>query len=344
MGESVYEAFTPKAALELANPPSLVAAAMPVLVGGVAAVGLSPLALLSVPGAASLLVLDLRAQVAWLLMLITATLMQAAANTLNDYHDFYAGIDTAETILDEHDASIIYNRINPRSALRFAIALLICAAAGGVALVVLCGWPLLVLGLGAALVLVLYSAGPKPISYLPLGEVVSGLVMGGLITGATYYALTLTFTPLVSVIAVPPILTIALIMQTNNTCDIERDIEAGRRTLPVMLGRTRSIALARVLAWATPAWMVLVLALAAVVLWHSLLLLFVNAIVAGCLYFLLRHQLERIAQGPYDLVNRGPMMGNITAFCRFANLAWAGAILLTWLLVQLMLEGMIHAI
>jgi 1,4-dihydroxy-2-naphthoate octaprenyltransferase len=374
---SGYEPFTLKAALELTSPPSLVAAVMPVLVGGAAALGLSPLAAAnaaladaaaasaSTVGAAGAgaaaadagvagwlvslvshppLVLDLRAQIAWLLMLVTAVLMQAAVNTLNDYHDFHAGTDTAETILDEHDASIVYNRIDPRSALRFAFVLLGCAAASGVAVVALSGWPLLVVGLVAALVLVLYSFGPKPISYLPLGELLSGIVMGGAITGATYYVLTLGFTPLVLVFAVPPILTIALIMQTNNTCDIERDTEAGRRTLPIVLGRERSIALARVLAWATPAWMVLMLALAAVLLWHSLLLLFVNAIVAGCLYFLLHHQLERIAKGPYDLVNRGPMMGNITAFCRFANLAWAGAILLSWLLVQLMLKGIIHAI
>jgi 1,4-dihydroxy-2-naphthoate octaprenyltransferase len=329
-----YKPFTPKAALELASPPSLVAAIMPVLVGGVAAVGLS----LPVP-----LTLDLRAQLVWVLMLVTAVLMQAAVNTLNDYQDFLTGTDTAETILDEHDASIVYNGIDPAGALRFGIALLACAAVSGAVVVVLSGWPLLVVGLIAAAVLVLYSFGPKPISYLPLGELISGIVMGGLITGATYYALTLAFTPLVFAVIVPPVVTIALIMQTNNTCDIERDINAGRRTLPVLLGRARSIKLARILSWATPAWMVLALSLAAVFVWRSLLLLFVNAIIAGCLYFLLRHRLERIAKGPYDLVNRGPMMGNITAFCRLTNLAWAGAILAYWLLMQLMLGGVIRA-
>ena len=29
-------------------------------------------------------------------------------------------------------------------------------------------------------------------------------------------------------------------MMTNNTCDIEKDVEAGRRTLPVLLGRDRA--------------------------------------------------------------------------------------------------------
>jgi 1,4-dihydroxy-2-naphthoate octaprenyltransferase len=333
MARTSYKPFTIKAALELCSPPSLVASVMPVLVGGVAAVAFGPLVASTLDVAA--LSLDTRAQVVWVLMLITSVLMQAATNSLNDYHDFLAGTDTAQTILDEHDASIVYNGIDPRSARSFAWALLACAALSGLAVVVLSGWPLLVVGLVAALVVVLYSAGPRPISYLPLGEAVSGLVMGGFITGATYFAMTLSFTPLMIAVAVVPLVTIALIMQTNNTCDIDRDRASGRRTLPVILGRERSIALARGLAWASCAWMVLALELAAVFIWQSLLLLFINAIVAGCLYFLVRPQLECIAQGPYSLANRGPMMGNITAFCRKVNLGWAVALFIPWLLVLL---------
>jgi 1,4-dihydroxy-2-naphthoate octaprenyltransferase len=333
VAEIDYRPFTPKAALELASPPSLVAAVMPVLVGGAAAIGLSS------PG---LLVFDPRTLLAWVLMLVTAVLMQAAVNTLNDYRDFLAGTDTAETILDEHDASIVYNGIDPKSALRFGIALLVCAAVSGAAVVMLSGWPLLAVGLAAAAVLVLYSFGPRPISYLPLGELISGLVMGGLITGATYYAMTRSFIPLVLVVAVPPIITIALIMQTNNTCDIERDIEAGRHTLPVLLGRARSVRLARVLSWAIPIWMMLALALTSVFLWQSPPLLLVGVVITGCLCLLLRRRIARIAAGPYDLVNRGVMMGNITAFCRLTNLVWAGAILICWFLIQFVLGGLLY--
>ncbi|MDR2587684.1 MAG: prenyltransferase [Coriobacteriales bacterium] len=344
MTEGSYKPFTLKAAVELAAPPTWVAAIMPVLVGAAAALLLSGTDAIRWLGGPETLPLILRAGVVLVLMLLTSTLMQAAANTINDYHDFLAGTDTADTVLDTHDASIVYNSINPRSALRFGIALLACAALCGLAVVALSGWPLLVAGLIAAAVLVFYGAGPLPLSYLPLGEALSGIVMGGFITGATYYALTLSFTPLALIAAVPPIITIALIMQVNNTCDIERDIKAGRRTLPVILGRARSVTVMRVLAWATPAWMVLMLGLAAILLWGSLLLLFVDAIVAGCVYFLLRSRLDRIAAGPYDLVNRGAMMGNITAFCRLANLAWMGALLLCWLLIQLMLGGLIGAV
>jgi 1,4-dihydroxy-2-naphthoate octaprenyltransferase len=345
-----YKRFTLKAAVELASPPSLVAAVMPVLVGGVAAPALARLgpfffearepvfysdawqysslelgaqASVSRLGDAFDFIFDARVLVVWLLMLVTAVLMQAAVNTLNDYQDFLSGTDTAETILDTHDASIVYNQINPRAALRFGIVLLVCAAISGIGVVLLSSWVLLLVGIGAAAVLVLYSAGPKPISFLPLGELVSGLVMGVGITCATYYALTLHFTPLILLVAVPPFVTVALIMLTNNTCDIERDVEVGRRTLPVLIGRASAVRLATACAWVVPAFMLVVNLL----LWHRgsvTTLLFGLFIMLVLLYGLygVHHILPQIAKGPYSRENRSAMMGNATEYCWAINSFW----------------------
>ncbi|MFR1639838.1 MAG: prenyltransferase [Eggerthellaceae bacterium] len=87
---------------------------------------------------------------------------------------------------------------------------------------------------------VLYSAGKTPISYLPIGELVSGFVMGGLIPLASYQALTGALDLRALLWAVPTILGVGLIMFTNNTCDVEKDVESGRRTLSVLLGRERA--------------------------------------------------------------------------------------------------------
>ena len=103
----------------------------------------------------------------------------------------------------------------------------------------------LVIGLLGGAVIVCYSFGKLPISYLPLGELVSGVVMGGLIPLAVYDALTGCLCPQVLWSASPLILGIALIMFSNNLCDIERDLPAGRRTLPCLLGRPRALALYR---------------------------------------------------------------------------------------------------
>ncbi|MBO6150411.1 MAG: UbiA family prenyltransferase, partial [Clostridium sp.] len=45
--------------------------------------------------------------------------------------------------------------------------------------------------------------------------------------------------------SLPLICGIALIMMSNNGCDIEKDILAGRRTLPTILGREKTLALYR---------------------------------------------------------------------------------------------------
>ena len=262
-GSLNYKPFSPKAAIELANPPTWVASVGPCLIAGALAVcaavmyaftGNSPFGFgmpdlgFSEGGIANLpasdpdilislaVVLDVRSAVCWVLMLLCAVLMQSATNTLNDYQDFKSGLDTKETVLDKTDASIVYNEINPRDALVFARILLAVAGVLGLVVVLLSSWWLLLLGLVAALAVMLYSAGPKPLSGLPLGELVSGGVMGGIITCATFYAMTLTFSPLVLLVALIPIIAIAQIMLTNNTCDIERDREAGRKTLPSLMG------------------------------------------------------------------------------------------------------------
>ena len=122
------------------------------------------------------------------------------------------------------------------------------------------GWIPLAIGAVGAIVVVLYSAGKTPISYVPIGEVVSGLVMGGLIPLACYQALTAIFDPRVLLWAVPTILGVGLIMFTNNTCDLEKDVESGRRTLSVLLGRKRARSLYHGVVFA---WVVAIAALVA---------------------------------------------------------------------------------
>lgn len=103
---------------------------------------------------------------------------------------------------------------------------------------------------------VFYTYGPVPLSRLPLGEAASGLFYGFFIPflmlyinmpGGTFlsYAIsaqsvtvTLNFAPLLTValLSVIPFTATANIMLANNMCDLEKDIAAGRRTLPYFLG------------------------------------------------------------------------------------------------------------
>lgn len=199
-----------------------------------------------------------------LVLLAICILMQAAVNTFNDYYDYVKGSDSAEDNVDPTDAVLVYNNVNPRSALMFAVGFLVVAFALGAYVIWQAGWIPLVIGIVGAIVVVLYSAGKTPISYLPIGELMSGFVMGGLIPLACYQAITKCFDPIMLVWALPTIIGVGLIMLTNNTCDVEKDIESGRKTLPVLLGRSRARTLYHALVWI---WIALVIV--NVLIWFS---------------------------------------------------------------------------
>ena len=185
------------------------------------------------------------------ILLAISVLFQSAVNTINDYFDYVKGTDTVENQDDPTDAVLVYNNVNPRHALAFAIALILCAFALGVFCILRAGWIPLVVAVVGVVIVFLYSGGRTPISYLPIGELVSGFTMGGLITLASYQVITLNFEWLVLLWALPEILGIALIMMTNNGCDRAKDDQAHRRTLPVLLGyeRTRKVYHGIIYAW-----------------------------------------------------------------------------------------------
>lgn len=180
------------------------------------------------------------------------TLMQGAANTLNDYFDFKKNTDSLENSSeDEFDAVLVYNDLDPRHVLIFAIAQLVIAGALGCYIVAVTSLVPLIIGIIGALVVLAYSWGKTPLSYLPIGEIVIGVVMGGLIPLACVYVLSGVLDWMLTLIALPLIIGIGMILATNNTCDIEKDIEAKRHTLAVTLGRTNAVGLYKlmILVW-----------------------------------------------------------------------------------------------
>ncbi len=230
-----YQKFTVRMAVQLAAPHTWPAAILPALVATSAAAAtghaISPI-------------------MACVLLAI-CILMQASVNTFNDYYDFVKGADSADDDVEISDATLVYNNVNPACALRLGIGFLVAAFLLGAYVIWQAGWIPLAIGVVGAVFVVAYSAGKTPVSYLPIGEAVSGGVMGGLIPLACYQALTGDLNWLMPLWAVPEIIGVGLIMMTNNTCDIEKDIPVGRQTLPAKLGRekARNAYHALVVAW-----------------------------------------------------------------------------------------------
>lgn len=250
--EPAYGPLTPRMALQLAAPHTWPAAILPVLAAVAAAAVTAP--------AVSVLMACV--------LLVICVLMQSAVNTFNDYYDYVKGADSADDNVDPTDAVLVYNNVNPRAALALAVGFLAAAFLLGAYVIWVAGWIPLAIGVAGAVVVVLYSAGKTPISYLPIGELVSGFVMGGLIPLACYQALTGAFDLRALLWAVPTILGVGLIMFTNNTCDVEKDVESGRRTLSVLLGRARARKLYHAVVYA---WVLAIVALVAVFFTNGLI-------------------------------------------------------------------------
>lgn len=219
-----YDRLTARQAVQLANPRSWVASVLPALFAAIycALDGFDVH-----PGRAAALT-------------ALCALMQSSVNTLNDYFDFIKGTDTRDDCLEESDAILIYQNVDPRQVLALGLGYLAAAGVIGIWVVGTRGMAPLFVGAVGAVVVLAYSGGPVPISYLPVGELVSGGVMGCLIPLGAAAGITGTFQWKILLFSLPFFLGIALIMMTNNASDIEKDNKAGRKTLPVLLGRERT--------------------------------------------------------------------------------------------------------
>ena len=237
--------MTLPAAVHLAAPHTWPAAVLPALLGT---------ALAAAEGA------DLRPWIA-LLVLAVAVLLQSAVNTLNDYRDFVSGLDSAENCTDESDAALLYDGCTPRGALVLGLAFLLCAAILGGVLVVSCGVALLIYGALALLAILLYVLPGVSFSGLPLGELLSGGAMGGVLTCAAYHAQTGRFSSALLYLCLPAVVTIGCILLVNNCSDIEKDALGGRKTLSVCIGRKASETLLRAALAAAALGVILILAL-----------------------------------------------------------------------------------
>ena len=178
-------------------------------------------------------------------MLFGSLLIQAATNMFNEFYDAQRGLDVAGTI--GIAGSIVSGRVTARRVLVGALLCYTLALVLGIYLVVVGGWPILVLGCLSALGGYLYSAGPRPIAYTPASEAVVFVFMGVLIVVIAYAVQTRDFPAYVPLAALPIGGLVAAILLANNIRDLISDRRGGRRTLPVVFGREVAILVYRAL-------------------------------------------------------------------------------------------------
>ncbi len=170
-----------------------------------------------------------------LTFLVGFVLMQIVSNLVNDYADFERGADT--------EARLGPARVTQKgwlTAREVATAAALAFTGSSLALLLLTqadGWPVFLGGafcLGGA---VFYSAGPVPLGYLGLGDVLVLIIFGLLGVSGSYGVLTHHVTPAVLLAGLSMGLFSAGILAVNNLRDRKTDVVAGKRTLVVRFGQ-----------------------------------------------------------------------------------------------------------
>jgi 1,4-dihydroxy-2-naphthoate octaprenyltransferase len=171
-----------------------------------------------------------------LVCLLAALTIQIATNLANDYFDFLKGADTAQRIgpIRVMQAGLV----KPRE-MKCAIVLIFGLSVMGCVLLVLrAGWPIAVLGILSILSGIFYTAGPRPLGYLGLGEVFVLFFFGPVAVGGTYYVQSFEINVAVVLAGVAAGLWSSAVLAVNNLRDIDSDRRCGKRTLAVRFGKT----------------------------------------------------------------------------------------------------------
>lgn len=179
----------------------------------------------------------------WLLfiaMMIASLALQIATNLFNEYYDFKRGLDTAEST--GIGGGIVRHGLKPKNVRAAAFSLYGLAGIIGIYICMNSSWWLVVIGLLGMAVGYFYTGGPFPIAYTPFGELFSGLFMGTGFVLISFFIQTNTITTQSILISIPIAILVGAINMSNNIRDIEEDIRGGRKTLAILLGNQRGIA------------------------------------------------------------------------------------------------------
>lgn len=207
---------------ELIRPHTLTAAFVPVLLGSV-------LALLE--GKMNFLL--------FAAMMVASILIQAATNLFNEYYDYKRGLDTEKSV--GIGGGIVRHGMTPQLIMTLALSMYGISLLLGIYICAASSWWLAAVGSLCMLMGYLYTGGPFPISYTPLGELFSGLFMGFLIILIAFFIQTGYVSSLAIFVAIPSGILVGLINLGNNLRDHDGDKANGRKTIPVVLGPKNAV-------------------------------------------------------------------------------------------------------
>lgn len=163
-----------------------------------------------------------------------ALLLQIAVNFANDLFDGLSGVDTDERLGPQR---AVQSGLIPANQMKIALAATsFLAMVSGLYLVFVGGWLFLVLGIFSLLGVFAYSAGPKPLASMGLGELTVFIFFGLVAVLGSYYLQAQPIPWYGWLLASNTGLFASAILLVNNIRDIPTDIKAGKLTLAARLG------------------------------------------------------------------------------------------------------------
>jgi 1,4-dihydroxy-2-naphthoate polyprenyltransferase len=207
-------------------------------------------------------------------MLIASMFIQIATNLFNEYYDFKRGLDNEHSV--GIGGTIVRDGVKPKTVLNLALGLYGISLIIGVYICMNSSWWLAILGLICMAVGYLYTGGPLPISYTPFGELLSGFFMGFLIILISFFIQTGTVDATSVLVSIPIMILVGGINLSNNIRDLDGDKENGRKTLPVLLGKTRAIYLLAGLFLFSYIWVFALIMNGVAPIWTALVILSVS--------------------------------------------------------------------
>lgn len=178
---------------------------------------------------------------AFVVSLAAALLVQVGANFANDASDARRGADGPARLGPTR--AVASGLIGARAMWTGVAGVFLLAAAGGVYLAAISGWPVLAVGAAGLIAAVTYTGGPRPYGYRGWGEAAVFIFFGLAATVGSRYVHDATAPPEAWLLAVPVGFTVTAILVANNVRDVDTDRAAGKRTLAVLLGRSGGRAL-----------------------------------------------------------------------------------------------------
>ena len=177
-----------------------------------------------------------------LAVLVAGLMVQIATNLANDAQDGARGLDDPGRRLGPPRVTGL-GLMSPDAVRRGAIVATGVAAGTGLIVVMASGSPILLIGLVALALAWAYSAGPRPISATPLGEVFVILFFGLVATAGMVQVVAGAIDAQAALLGLALGLPAAAVLTVNNHRDRSADAANGRRTLAIVLGEAATVRL-----------------------------------------------------------------------------------------------------